>query len=77
MYIDIIMSKNRIIEHNLNFYVIEQDIFEPDEIFYERMKYIISNLDKDKFDVLIKKSKIISNMKVYNCGYSSVVENLL
>ena len=70
------MLRKRTIEHNLNFYVVEQDLFEPNEIFNDRMKYILSNLEKDKFDILIKKSKIISNKKLYNCSYSSTIDNM-
>ena len=71
------MLRKQTIEHNLNFYVVEQDLYEPEEIFYERMKYITSNLEKDELDILVKKSKIISNKKIYNFSYNSTVENIL
>lgn len=63
--------KTKIIEHNLDFYRIEQDLFEPDELFYERANYITKNLDNDKLDNLIKLSRIISNTKNFNCEYNS------
>ena len=60
----------KIIEHNFIFYVIDQDPFEPEELFQERSQYILSNLDKDKFENLIKKSRMMSNVKNYNCNYN-------
>jgi hypothetical protein len=68
---------NKLIEHNLNFYIVQQDLFEPDDVFQERVQYILLNLDNDNYDNLIKKSKIISNIKNYNCEYSEKITDLL
>ena len=62
----------RIIEHKLNYYIIEQDLFEPDELFYERVNYILKNIDDNDINILIKKSRIISNMQHYDCEYNNV-----
>jgi hypothetical protein len=59
----------KIIEHNLNFYILEQDLFEPDEIFQYRIKYILENLEKDGFENLIKKSRLTANEKFWGCVY--------
>ena len=37
---------NKIIEYNLDFYIIDQDLYEPDQLFYERVWYILSNYNK-------------------------------
>lgn len=70
------MSNKKIIEHNLDFYLLEQDSFEPDEIFYSRVWYILSQLhssgNKDNFDILIKKSRILANEKYHECKYETI-----
>jgi hypothetical protein len=66
------MRNKKIIEYNLDFYELEQDIFEPDELFYFRAWYIMSNLkneDFETFETLIKKSRIIVNEQYYECTY--------
>lgn len=63
----------KIIEHNLNFYILEKDLFEPDEMFQYRINYILSNLNKDTFYNLITKSRLSSNIKYWKCEYSSSI----
>jgi hypothetical protein len=69
--------EKRIVEHNLNFYIIEQDLYEPNEIFHERTKYILNNINKDTYDNLIKKSRLLSNIKIFGCEYSQQINNFL
>lgn len=71
------MMEKRIIEHNLNFYVIYQEMFEPDEIFFERINYITSNLKNDTLDNLIKKSKLLANIKNFGCTYNKSINHIL
>lgn len=60
----------KIIKHNLNFYIIDQDLFEPDEIFQFRIKYITTNLEKETIDNLIRKSRILANIEFWGCTYN-------
>jgi hypothetical protein len=69
--------EKRIFEHNLNFYVIEQDIYEPDEIFQERVNYVMSNLKSDTYDNLIKKSRLLANIKNFSCSYNNAINDIL
>ena len=71
------MTEHKIIEYNLDFYIIDKDVYEPDEIFYERKNYILNNLKKDTFNNLVKNSRLLSNKKNYNCQYSDkIMQNL-
>jgi hypothetical protein len=63
----------KIIQHNLNFYLLDQDLFESDEIFQFRINYIKQNLEKDTFDNLIKKSRLKANINFLGCKYNSQV----
>ena len=65
------MKNKKIIEFGLDFYELEQDIFEPDELFYFRAWYILSNLKNGDFETLVKKSRMIVNEKYYECTYSA------
>jgi hypothetical protein len=67
----------KIIEHDLNFYKIEQDLFESDELFYGRINYIKKNLKENNLDELIKISRLISNSKNYGCEYNSNIKNMM
>ena len=49
------MKNKKVIEFGLDFYELEQDIFEPDELFYFRAWYILSNLKNEDFEILVKK----------------------
>lgn len=69
--------EKRLVEHNLNFYIIEQDIYEPDEIFQERVNYVTSNLESDTFDNLIKKSRLLANIKNFGCTYNKTISDIL
>ena len=72
------MSNKKIIEYNLDFYTFEQDLFEPDELFYTRIWYVLSNLklpdNKLDFETLIKKSRIKNNEQYYECEYTQILE---
>jgi hypothetical protein len=63
----------KIIEHNLNFYTLTQDLYESDELFQFRTNYIIKNLNKDKFDNLVKKSRLLANIEFWGCVYNSSI----
>ncbi len=69
--------KKRIIEHNLNFFTMDQDLFEPDEIFADRINYVIKNLGADNFDNLVKKSRLLVNIEIYGCEYNENITNML
>lgn len=69
----------KIINHKKNLYVIKQQIFEPNELFFERVNFILKNIDNidnidninnDLFENLIKKSLLVTNNKNYGCEYS-------
>jgi len=63
--------EKRIFHHNKNIYIIEKNIFEPEEIFFERINYIRNNIEKDSYENLIKESNLIINKKNYGCEYIS------
>lgn len=60
----------KIINHKTKLYVIKQEIFEPNELFFERINFILENINNDVFENLIKKSLLDINNKYYNCEYS-------
>lgn len=65
------MTNKKVIEYNLDFYIVDQDLYEPDEVFYTRVWYILSNLNSTSdFDILVKKSRITVNKQFYECEYS-------
>ena len=59
------------VEFELNFYNIDQDIFESDYIFYERVWFILSNIGSSNLENLEQQSKIMINKKYLNCTYLS------
>ncbi len=70
-------TEKKIFEHKFKFYIIEQDPYEPDDIFQYRVNFIISNLEKDNYNNLVKKSRLLSNINNYGCEYNSVVESIV
>ena len=70
-------TEKKIFEHKLNFYVLEQDPYEPDDIFQYRVNYIMSNLEKDSYNNLVKKSRLLSNINNYGCEYNSTVKSVI
>jgi hypothetical protein len=59
----------KIVEYKLKFYEFDRDLFEPEEIFYERVWFIFKRLETDSIENLIKKSRIYINMKYHECTY--------
>ena len=62
----------KIIEYNLDFYIINQDLYEPDQLFYERVWLILSNYKSKNpadFDKLVKNSIIKNNQIYFECEY--------
>lgn len=70
-------KQERIFEHNQKFYILCQDIFEPDELFINRVKYITKNLHLDNFTNLITKSRLMSNILNLKCSYNSSIMKIL
>ena len=68
------MSSKKIIEYNQDFYLLDQDVYEPDEVFYSRAWYILNKLhskdNKDDFNTLVKMSRILANIQNYKCEFS-------
>lgn len=62
-------EKQEIFEYNGIFYTIIQGKYEVREVFIERVWYILNNLNKNTFEELEKKSKILSNIKILNCKF--------
>jgi hypothetical protein len=69
--------ESKIIEHDFDFIIINRDKFEPNEIFQFRANYIAKNLKNERFDNLIKKSRLLSNIKFYNCRYNDHIMEIL
>lgn len=67
--------QEKIIEHNLDFYTLKQDLYESDEIFQFRINYIIKNLNNDTFNNLVKKSRLLANIEFWGCKYSDHILN--
>ena len=67
------MNNTKIIQCGLDFYFLTQDLFEPNEMFFARVWYILKNLNskdnKDNFETLVKKSRIIVNKERFECDY--------
>lgn len=55
--------------HNDNFYILYKDQYEPDELYFLRVKYIKENLNTKPYDQLVIESLKISNMKLHKCTY--------
>lgn len=64
-----------VFEINGIFYNIEQDKYEPREIFMERVWYILNkiknndNFDNNEFEILVVESRIEINKKYLKCDY--------
>lgn len=67
----------KMIRHNLDFYILNQDLFETEDNFQFRTNYIIQNLQKDTFDNLIKKSRLYANMHFLECSYDKIKNDLI
>jgi hypothetical protein len=67
------MSNKKIIEYGLDFFTFDQDLFEPNELFYTRVWFILNNLhsddNTDDFETLVKKSRLMINERYYECEY--------
>ncbi|ATZ80498.1 hypothetical protein BMW23_0446 [Bodo saltans virus] len=63
------MPQKQIIKIQNKFYIFEKDLFEPNELFYKRIWFILNNLNNDDFDTLIKKSRINNNIEYLECTY--------
>jgi hypothetical protein len=61
----------KIFQYKFKFYVLKQTLYEPDEIFFERINYMINNINLKNitFEQLERKSLLISNLKNYGCEY--------
>ena len=61
------MKRTVIINNKLFF--IDADLSESDEMFYDRINFIMQNKDKYNIDYLVNLSKIYSNVKYKKCIY--------
>lgn len=68
------MNNIKIIKNNLDFFFVKQDLFEPDEIFEKRTNYLkkCMNNNTETFDIIVKKSRIISNIQNMKCEYNRI-----
>ena len=71
--------KKEIIKHNSKLYIFEQDVYEPDNLFYERIWFVINGISesttKKEFDILVKKSRIMNNIKYLEASYTFISQN--
>jgi hypothetical protein len=59
-----------IFQNNSGFYYIQQDKYEPRELYLERVWFILSKINnQNEFDNLEKKSKMMINEKYLGCTY--------
>jgi hypothetical protein len=60
-----------IFEFNGSFYKITQDLYEPRELYLERVWYILNKIENSKFNMneLNQMSRIWSNIKNLKCEY--------
>jgi hypothetical protein len=57
-------------EYNGSFYTIEKDMYEPREIYMQRVWFILNKInDKIPLNELEKMSRIYVNKKILNCEY--------
>ncbi len=61
--------KRAVIINNKLFFI-EADLSESDEMFYDRVNFILKNKDKYNIDYLVNLSKIYSNVKYKKCIYN-------
>ncbi len=61
--------KRAVIINNKLFFI-DADLSESDEMFYDRINFIIENKDKYNIDYLVNLSKIYSNVKYKKCIYN-------
>ena len=67
----------RVVIINNKLFFIDADLSESDEIFYDRISFIVKNIKKYDLDYLVNLSKIYSNSKYKNCVYNDEIMNLL
>lgn len=48
---------------------------ESDEMFYDRINFILKNYNRENLEMLISYSKIYSNIKYKKCVYSKEIMN--
>ena len=60
--------KRAVIINNKLFFI-DADLSESDEMFYDRVNFILQNKEKYNIDYLINLSKIYSNVKYKKCIY--------
>ncbi len=61
--------KRAVIINNKLFFI-DADLSESDEMFYDRINFIMQNKDKYNIDYLVNLSKIYSNVKYKKCIYN-------
>lgn len=67
------MNSNKVLN---NIYLIDRDHMETDESYYVRVWFITNQLEKKStsdINDLIKFSRIIRNIKLYDCEYSKTI----
>jgi hypothetical protein len=65
------MKRTVIINNKLFF--IDADLSESDEMFYDRINFIMENKDKYSIEYLVNLSKIYSNVKYKKCVYDEEI----
>jgi hypothetical protein len=71
------MKDKQIIKLENKFYIFEKDLFEPNELFYRRIWFVILNLNNgDDFNTLIKKSRIRNNIDYLKCSYDVLTSGI-
>jgi hypothetical protein len=69
------MKRPVIINNKLFF--IDIDLSESDEMFYDRVNFIMKNVQKFDLDYLVNLSKIYSNAKYKKCIYDEEIMKLI
>ena len=64
--------KRAVIINNKLFFI-DADLSESDEMFYDRINFIMENKDKYNIDYLVNLSKIYSNVKYKKCVYDEEI----
>jgi hypothetical protein len=64
--------KRAVIINNKLFFI-DADLSESDEMFYDRINFIVQNKDKYNIDYLVNLSKIYSNVKYKKCIYDDEI----
>ena len=67
----------RVVIINNKLFFIDADLSESDEIFYDRISFIVKNIKKYDLDYLVNLSKIYSNSKYKKCVYNDEIMNLI